>query len=82
MKLSNWFIKGINFSQKQQFITQYVLMATCFDSIESSSGLPKNRSNVSKCIGYFGIAKAYNSYYRRYSSTCVGNLSIHIMEYI
>jgi hypothetical protein len=24
-------------------------VATCFDSTESSSGLPKNRSNVSKC---------------------------------
>jgi hypothetical protein len=28
-------------------------MATCFDSIESSSGLPENRSNVSKFIVHF-----------------------------
>jgi len=40
------FIQDINFSQTQQFITQNILMATCFDSIESLSGLPKNRSNV------------------------------------
>ena len=32
-----------------------VLMATCFHSTESSSGLPKNRSNVSKCIVHSGI---------------------------
>jgi hypothetical protein len=36
-----------------KFITQNVLMATCFDSIESSSGLPENRSNVSKCTANF-----------------------------
>jgi len=30
-------------------------MATCFDCIESSSGLPKNRSNVSKFIVHSGI---------------------------
>ena len=28
-------------------------MATCFDSIESSSGFPKNRSNVSKFYSAF-----------------------------
>jgi len=44
-------IQGINFSQTQQFVTQIILMATCFDCIESSSGLPKNRSYVSKfCV--------------------------------
>jgi hypothetical protein len=41
-------LQDINFSQTQQFITQNIFMATSFDSIESSSGLPKNRSNVSK----------------------------------
>jgi len=41
-----------------KFITQNVLMATCFDSIESSSGLPKNRSNVSKFIVHVGIPNA------------------------
>ena len=28
-------------------------MATCFDSIEASSGLPKKRSDVSKIYGAF-----------------------------
>jgi len=46
-------IQGINFSQTQQFITHNILMATCFDSVESSSGLPKNRSNVSKFYSAF-----------------------------
>jgi len=32
-------------------------MATCFDSIESSSSFPKNRSNVSKFIVHSGIPK-------------------------
>ena len=50
-------IQGINFSQTQQFITQNILMATCFDSIESSLGLPKNRSNVSKFYGAFWYPK-------------------------
>jgi hypothetical protein len=30
-------------------------MATCFDSIESTSNLPKNRSNVSKFIVHSAI---------------------------
>jgi hypothetical protein len=34
-------------------------MATCFDAVESSSGLPKNRSNVSKFIVHSGIANAF-----------------------
>jgi len=34
-------------------------MATCFDSIESSSGLPKNGSSVSKFIMHSGIPNAY-----------------------
>ena len=46
--------------QTQQLITQNILMATCFDSIESSSALPKNISNVSKFIVYSGIPNAYN----------------------
>jgi hypothetical protein len=55
-----WFIQRINFSQTQQFITQNILTATCFDSIESSSDLPKNRSNVSKFIVHSGIRNAYH----------------------
>jgi len=35
-------------------------MATCFDFIESSSGLPKNRSNVWKFVVHSGIPNAYN----------------------
>jgi len=34
-------------------------MATCFDSTESSSGLPKKRSNVSKFIVHSGIPNAF-----------------------
>ena len=33
-------------------------MATCFDSIESSSGLPKKGSNVSTFIVHSGIPNA------------------------
>jgi hypothetical protein len=41
------------FESNTTIFTQNVLMATCFDS-ESSSGLPKNRSNVSKfCIAFW-----------------------------
>ena len=53
-------VQGINFSQTQQFITQNILMATCFDSIESSSGLAKYRSNVSKFVVHSGIPNAYS----------------------
>jgi len=35
-------------------------MATCFDCIESLSGLPKNRYNVSTFIVHSGIPNAYN----------------------
>jgi len=49
------FIQGVNFSQTQHLITQNILMATCFDSIETSSGLPKNRSNVSTFEVHSGI---------------------------
>jgi len=41
-----YFTQGINFRQTRQFITPNILMATCLDSTESSSGLPKNRSDV------------------------------------
>jgi hypothetical protein len=46
------------FQSTQQFIIQNILLATCFDSIESSSDLPKNRSNVSKFIEHSGIPNA------------------------
>jgi len=32
-------MQGVNLSQTQQFITYNILMATCFDSIESLEGL-------------------------------------------
>jgi hypothetical protein len=35
-------------------------MATCFDCIESLSGLPKNRYNISTFIVHFGIPNSYN----------------------
>jgi len=35
-------------------------MATCFDCTESSSDLPKNRSNVSTFIVHSGISNAYS----------------------
>jgi len=54
-------MKGINFSQTQQFITQIILMATCFDCIESSLGLPKDRSNVSQFIVHSGIPNAFST---------------------
>ena len=34
-------------------------MATCFDCIESSSGLPKNRCNISKFILHSEIQNAF-----------------------
>jgi len=37
-----------------------ILNTTCFDSIESSSGLLENRSNVSKYIVHSGIPKPYD----------------------
>jgi hypothetical protein len=39
-------------------------MATCFDSIESSSSLPKNISNVSIFIVHSGIPNAMHYKYR------------------
>ena len=52
-------IQGIDLSQTQQFITQDILMATCFDSIESSSGFLKNRFNVSKFVAHSGIPNMF-----------------------
>jgi len=43
-------------------------MATCFGYIEPSSGLPKNRSSVSKFILHSGIPKAYNTHCKRLES--------------
>ena len=64
----NSFIQGIHFSQTQQFATHNILMATCFDCIESSSGLPKNRLNVLKFIVYSGIPNAYAEHKWSHSS--------------
>jgi len=50
----------MNFSQTQQFVIQNILMATCFDCIELSSGLTKNRSNVSKSTVHSGIPNPYS----------------------
>jgi hypothetical protein len=40
-------------------------MATCLDSIESSSGLPRNRSNVSKFVVHFGNFDTLDLFFRR-----------------
>ena len=37
-------------------------MATCFDCIESSSGLPKKRSNVSKFVVHSAFPNVYIVY--------------------
>ena len=47
-------------SNTTTYYIKNIFMATCFDSVESSSGLPKNRSNVSKFIVHSGIPNAYN----------------------
>jgi hypothetical protein len=46
------------FKQKNYYIITF--KATCFNSIDSSSDLLKNRSNVSTFIMHSGIPKAYN----------------------
>jgi len=51
-------------------------MATCFDSIESSSGFPKNRSNVSKFIVHSGIPNAYSVRDPRMHLQCWYNESV------
>ena len=54
------FIQDTNSGQTQQFYYIITFKATCFDSIESSSGLQENRSNVSTFIVHSGIPKAYS----------------------
>jgi len=49
------FIQVINCRETQQFITQNILMATCFGSIESLSGLSKNRYNIQVSDTYIMI---------------------------
>jgi hypothetical protein len=53
------FIKDTNSSQTQQLYYIITFKATYFDSVESSSGLWENRSNVSTFIVHSGIPKAY-----------------------
>jgi hypothetical protein len=50
--------------------------------IDASSGLPKNRSNVSNFLVHSGIPNAYNRWYSWYSSVHVSEIWIYIMEYI
>jgi len=49
------FIQDTNSSQTQQFYYIITFKATCFNCIESSSGLLENRCNVSTFIVHFGI---------------------------
>jgi len=55
--------------------------ATCFNSIESSSGLPKNRSSVSTFTVHSGIPKAYNRWYSQYKSTHVSQSSLWLVYF-
>ena len=50
-------IQDTNSSQTQQFYYIITFTATCFNSIESSSGLLENRCNVSTFIVHSGIPK-------------------------
>jgi hypothetical protein len=76
------FIKDTNSSQTQQFLCVITFKATCFNSIESSSGLSEKRSNVSTVIVHSGIPKAYNRWYCQYKSTLVRDLIIYTAEYL
>jgi hypothetical protein len=51
------FIKDTDTSQTQHFYYIITFKVKCFDSIESSSGLLENRSNVSIFIVHSGIPK-------------------------
>jgi len=61
-------IQDTNSSQTQQCYYIITFKATCFDCIESSPGLLKNRSNVSTFIVRSGITKAYNRWYSQYTT--------------
>jgi len=78
------FIQDTNSSQTRQFHYTVTHKATCFNSIESSSGLLENRSSVSTVIVQSGIPKACNRWYSQYKSTCVRYLIIHTstVEYL
>jgi hypothetical protein len=76
------FIHDTNSSQTQQFYYVITFKATCFNYIDSSSGLLENRSNVSTVIVHCGIPKAYNKRYNQYKSTRVRDyIYIYIVEY-
>jgi len=75
-------IQDTNSSQTQQFHYIIKLKATCFNSIELSSGLLEKRSNVSTFIVHSGIPKAYNGWYSQYKSTHVRDLIINRVEYL
>jgi len=49
------------FQSNTTIVLYNYIMATCFDCIESSSGLLKNRSNVSTFVMHSGIPKASSS---------------------
>jgi len=67
------FIQDISSSQTQQFYYIITFKATCFNTIESSSGLLENRSNISTFIVHSGIPKACNRWYSQYTSTRVSD---------
>jgi hypothetical protein len=76
------FVQATNSSQIQQFYYIVTFKATCFNSIESSSGLLENRSNISTFIVHSGIPKVYNRWYSQYKSTRVRDLIIYTVEYL
>jgi hypothetical protein len=52
--------------------------ATCFNCIESSTGLLENRSNLLTVIVHSGIPKAYNRCCSQYKSTRVPKCTINV----
>jgi len=66
------FLHDTNSSQTQQFYYIITFKTTCFNSIESSSGLLENGSNVSTYVVHFGIPKP--------SIGGIVNIKVHVSE--
>ena len=75
-------IQDTNSSNTQQFHYIMTYKATCFNCIESSSGLLENRSNVSTFTVHSGIKKAYNGWYSQYKVHVSRDLIIYTAEYL
>jgi hypothetical protein len=79
MQLNTLFIQDTNSSQTHQFYYIITFKATCFNCIDSSSGLLENRSNVSTFIVHSGNPKVYNRWYSQYKSTRASDMCIFIL---